>query len=223
MTFSAGVPTVWLGAAAITWRERKLRFSTLAAARHRRLGLSAGDDADRFEDDYGIEVRACLGHDRDEPGRHRRAAQGASMRDAEPAALRAVKAKQGRAFPASISRSSMPRARSCPGTATAFGDLMVRGPWIASAYFKRAPGSALQRRLVPDRRCRDHRRRRLHQDHRPLQGRDQERRRMDQLDRAREHRGRPSRRRRGGGDRRASIRNGASGRCSSCMKRAARR
>ena len=181
-------------------RENKRRFSTLKRARGRRLGLSAGADRDLRG---GLRRRgaACLGHDRDEPGRHRRAAQGQASRAPSRRPRRASKrSRAARMFGVDL-KIVDGEGSELPWDGIAFGDLLVRGPWIAGAYFKE-PASPLRRRLVPDRRRRDHRSRRLHPDHRPLQGRDQERRRMDQLDRAREHRRRPSRRRRGGGDRR---------------------
>ena len=70
---------------------------------------------------------------------------------------------------------------------------MVRGPWVVSQYFKGEGGDPLvarrrRPRLVSDRRRRRDRRRRLHADHRPLEGRHQVGRRMDRLDRPREHR-----------------------------------
>ena len=49
-----------------------------------------------------------------------------------------------------------------PWDGTSFGDLLVRGPWILREYFKGEGGNPLKTdddgaRLVPDRRCRDHR------------------------------------------------------------------
>ena len=69
------------------------------------------------------------------------------------------------------------------------------------------------RRLVSDRRRRHDRRRRLHADHRPQQGRDQVGRRMDRLDRPREHRDGASVGGDGGVHRRAGTPSGTSGRC----------
>ena len=91
-----------------------------------------------------------------------------------------------------------------PWDGSRLGDLQVRGPWVVKGYFKGEGGERqfARRRLVPDRRRRHHRRRRLHADHRPLEGRDQVGRRMDQLDRPGERRHGASGRRRGRGDRR---------------------
>ena len=121
---------------------------------------------------------------------------------------------------ASISRSSMARGASCRGTARVRRSPGA-GPVDRERLLQRAR-LAPARRLVPHRRRRDDRSRRLHQDHRPLQGRDQERRRVDQLDRAREHRRGAPRRRRGGRHRHQGTRNGTSGRCWSCSAARAR-
>ena len=77
-----------------------------------------------------------------------------------------------------------------------------------------------RRRLLRHRRRRHHRPARLHADHRPLQGRDQVRRRMDFLDRPGEPRGRPSQGGRGRGDRRRAS---EMGRAAAAGRRAARR
>ena len=69
------------------------------------------------------------------------------------------------------------------------------------ALFQGRRGRDRRRQLVRHRRRRRAPSRRDDADHRPLEGRDQVGRRVDQLDRARECRGRLPRRRRGGGDR----------------------
>ena len=104
----------------------------------------------------------------------------------------------------------------------------VRRPARARAVGDRRATSArttstARRRLVSDRRRRHHRPRRLHAHHRPQQGRDQVGRRMDQLDRPREHRDGASGGRGGGVHRRARIRSGTSGRCSRRASARARR
>ena len=82
--------------------------------------------------------------------------------------------------------------KELPWDGKAFGDLLVRGPWISSQYFAGEGGDPLRRDeqagLVPDRRCGHARPRRVHADHRSLEGRDQVRRRVDQLHRPGERR-----------------------------------
>ena len=73
------------------------------------------------------------------------------------------------------------------------------GPGGIESLFPRRYQHPRRRRLFRHRRRRHHRPAWLHADHRPLQGRDQVRRRMDFLDRSGKSRGRTSR---GGGSRR---------------------
>ncbi len=106
------------------------------------------------------------------------------------------------------------RRRRCRGTASPSATCMVRGHWVCERYF----GAAAGRRWTPEGwfatgDVATHRRRRLHGDHRPLQGRDQVRRRMDQLDPAGEHRRRPSRAWPRPPSSPRSTRNGTSARC----------
>ncbi len=70
------------------------------------------------------------------------------------------------------------------GAAT--GEIEVRGPWIARAYFQRGGSGEIRRRLAAHRRHRARRPGRLGDDHGPLEGRDQVRRRVDLVSRARE-------------------------------------
>ena len=83
----------------------------------------------------------------------------------------------------------------------------------ARLLWRRRRGAVRRGRLVRHRRCRPYRPERLHADHRPRQGRHQVGRRMDFDHRPREPGRRPSRRRRGRGDRRAAFADGTSGRC----------
>jgi fatty-acyl-CoA synthase len=73
------------------------------------------------------------------------------------------------------------------------GELMVRGPWVVDKYFKSEGGDPLVKDAeghgwFPTGDVADDRPERLHADHRPLEGRHQVGRRMDRLDRPREHR-----------------------------------
>ena len=73
VTVSAGVPTVWQGL--LTHVEANdLKLQHHAPHDHRRLGLPAGDDA-RLPAALRRAGAARLGHDRDEPARHRLHAQ----------------------------------------------------------------------------------------------------------------------------------------------------
>jgi fatty-acyl-CoA synthase len=183
VTFSAGVPTVWLGL--LTYmKTNDLKFSSF---KRTVIGGSACPPAmmKTLQDDYGVEVIHAWGMTEMSPlgtlsrltsgpgdlrrrhGHHRRRGQVTAM---------------GR------------RERRQPGGARAVGDQQLLQP-------ARVPAGQRGRRarLVPDRRRGDHRRRGLHADHRPQQGRDQVRRRVDQLDRPGEHRHGPPGRARGRG------------------------
>ena len=62
------------------------------------------------------------------------------------------------------------------------GELQVRGPWVARAYYGEDDRRRqVPRRLAAHRRHRGDRRARLHRDHRPREGRDQVGRRVDLL------------------------------------------
>ena len=88
--------------------------------------------------------------------------------------------------------------KELPWDGKTFGRLKVSGPAVSKAYFRVDTDILDDDRLLRYRRRRDHRCAWLHADHRPLQGRDQVRRRMDFLDRSGKSRGRTSR---GGGSR----------------------
>ena len=98
----------------------------------------------------------------------------------------ALRATQGRPVP--VRRAAPRRRRRRRGAVgrRSTGEIEVRGPWIASAYYRDDDREPLRRRLAAHRRHRPRRPRRLGRDHRPLQGRHQVRRRVDLLGRARE-------------------------------------
>jgi fatty-acyl-CoA synthase len=60
----------------------------------------------------------------------------AKHREAPAAAILALKARQGRAIPGVDMKIVDGEGKELPWDGTAFGDLMVRGWWVASAYFK---------------------------------------------------------------------------------------
>ena len=89
-----------------------------------------------------------------------------------------------------------------PWDGETMGGLQVRGPWVAARCHDLAAGADKwsNRRLVSHRRRGEHRRRGLRQDHRPHQGPDQVRRRVDQFGRSGSCSGRTPGDRRGRGD-----------------------
>jgi acyl-CoA synthetase (AMP-forming)/AMP-acid ligase II len=141
VTASAGVPTVWLALLAYM-KEHKLRFGTLASVV---VGGSACPPAmiDTFQNEYGVACRHAWGMTEMSPlgtfyspkNRH----------DALPAqALRAMACKQGRAIYGVQMKIVDGAGRELPRDGSAFGDLLVRGPWVLREYFKGDGGSPLR-------------------------------------------------------------------------------
>ena len=144
-----------------------------------------------------------LGHDRDEPGRLDRLRSSRVARARASRTRSTLKSKQGWApFGVEMKIIDDEDKRAAVGRQDASaGSRCAAPPWSQSLFQGRGRRDPRRGRLLRHRRRRDHRPRRLHADHRPRQGRHQVGRRVDLLDRHREFRRRPSRRRRGRGDR----------------------
>ena len=212
--FSLGVPTVWLGFFKYIEDNPDLDLSAIKLERVV-IGGSAAPRAivEKFRDTFDVFVIHAWGMSETSP----LATIGNLLpkhRDLPRADQVSIQTKQGRAIYGVELKIVDEDGTPLPHDGSAAGDLMVRGPWVTSGYFKAEGGERARRAgLVRDRRRRHHRFRRLRPDHRPLEGRDQVRRRVDQLDRSRKHRGRASRRsrrRRSSGCRIRSGRNGRS-------------
>ena len=133
VTKSAGVPTVWMGLLNYV-KSNNLKFSKFTETI---IGGSACPPAmiESFERDYGVTVVHAWGMTELSPlgsmcrlrEKHRRLT---------PAEQFAVKVKQG----ASIFGVEMQivdgDGKVLPHDGKAFGDLMVRGPWIVERYFR---------------------------------------------------------------------------------------
>jgi fatty-acyl-CoA synthase len=127
------VPTVWLGLLQYL-ASTGHRFSTL---KRTIIGGSACPPALKrtLEQDYGIDVRHAWGMTEMSPlgsvGRLK--AKHGSLSDAEREALTN---KQGRA-PFGVDLKIVGGdGGELPWDGTAFGDLLVKGPWVTSAYFR---------------------------------------------------------------------------------------
>ena len=141
VTMSAGVPTVWQGL--LTHVEANdLKFSTM---RRTVIGGSACPPAmmDAFEDKLRRPGDPRLGHDRAEPDGHGGHSSRASMRAW-------TRRSAGRCRPsraASLYGIDMKivgeDGDELPRDGKASGELMVRGPWVISAYFKGEGGDPL--------------------------------------------------------------------------------
>ena len=132
VTFSAGVPTVWMGLLAHLQKTGE-RLTTL-----KRLvtGGSACPPAlaDAFERDYGVDVIHAWGMSETSPlGTIFAPLPGF---DALPAAeQRALKLKQGRPVPGLQIRIVDDQGAELPWDGHTFGNLQARGPWVIQRYF----------------------------------------------------------------------------------------
>ena len=135
VTFSAGVPTVWAGLIQYL-RENKLRLTTLERTV---IGGAACPPAmiRALEDEFGIEVDHAWGMTEMSPlgslckPKEKHLAASAEER-------RALQEKQGR-VPFGVDWKIVDgEGRELPWDGKAFGDLMVRGPWVIGDYYKSA-------------------------------------------------------------------------------------
>ena len=134
VTVTAGVPTVWMGAAAGARQEpRQVRPESPERDRLRRQRRVAGADSRPAGAPRPV-AAACLGHDRDDAARHGllgsfvprgRAVRGAAAHTARgkgvPQALVEIRARTDEGF--------------APWDGKTMGELEVRGPWVAASYY----------------------------------------------------------------------------------------
>jgi 3-(methylthio)propionyl---CoA ligase len=141
VTFSGGVPTVWL-ALLQYMAETNHRFTTL---KRTVIGGSACPPAmiRAFEVDHGVEVLHAWGMTEMSP-LGTVCQLKAAHRDASLEETLAVKNKQGRAIYGVDLKIVDGAGEDLPWDGKAFGDLMVRGPWIAKGYFKGEGGDPLR-------------------------------------------------------------------------------
>jgi 3-(methylthio)propionyl---CoA ligase len=141
VTVTAGVPTVWLGL--LTYMKGNgLKFSTLRRAI---VGGSAAPPAmiRQFEEEFGVDCQHAWGMTEMSPlgtlitlkTKH------ADMSEETRFELRC---KQGRTIYGVEMKIVDGEARELPRDGKAFGDLLVRGPWITNGYFKDEGGSPLR-------------------------------------------------------------------------------
>ncbi len=140
VTFTAGVPTVWL-ALLQHMQANKLKLSTVKYAV---IGGSAAPPAmiEAFDKEFGVEVLHAWGMSEMSPlgtvnhpkAKHAKLSAGDML---------AVRLKQGRP-PFGVDMKIIDGAgKELPRDGKAFGDLLVRGPWITSGYFKGEGGEIL--------------------------------------------------------------------------------
>jgi fatty-acyl-CoA synthase len=146
VTFSAGVPTVWLGLINYA-QQNKLKFSTF---RRTVIGGSACPPAmmDTLIDEFGVQVVHAWGMTEMSPlgtacgllERHTHL-----PREEQRKVLR----KQGHAIYGVDMRIVDDEGQELPWDGKTYGHLQVRGPWVISSYFKHEGGEVLDRGWFP--------------------------------------------------------------------------
>jgi fatty-acyl-CoA synthase len=140
VTMSAGVPTVWQGLLAHV-EANALKFSTM---RRTVIGGSACPPAmlRAFQERYGVRVIHAWGMTELSPVGTVCALKPRHLAlDAEQQL--AVQAKQGRAVFGVEMKIVGDAGQALPHDGKSSGELMVRGPWIISSYFKSEGGNPL--------------------------------------------------------------------------------
>jgi fatty-acyl-CoA synthase len=141
VTCSAGVPTVWQGLLAHT-EANNLRFSTM---RRTVIGGSACPPSmlRLFQDKYGVQVLHAWGMTEMSP-LGTVATFKEKHRDLPEDKRLALQYKQGRVIYGVDMKIVDASGQDLPWDGVAFGDLLVRGPWILREYFKQEDGSPLR-------------------------------------------------------------------------------
>lgn len=141
VTCSAGVPTIWLGLLAHV-KANQLRFSSLQRTV---IGGSACPPAmiRTFEDDFGVRVLHAWGMTEMSPLGTVNTLKASQL--GLPAEERhAIQNKQGRVIFGVDMKIVDDAGEELPRDGKAFGNLLVRGPWVCSGYFKGEGGNPLR-------------------------------------------------------------------------------
>ncbi len=140
VTFAAGVPTVWQMMLS-HMQAGQLRFSTL---KRTVIGGSACPPAmiTAFNDQYGVEVLHAWGMTEMSPLGTVCTLKN-SHQDLSDQEKMKVRLKQGRGIYGVDMKIVDPDGKELPWDGKAFGDLLVKGPWIISDYFKSQDASPL--------------------------------------------------------------------------------
>ena len=141
VTITAGVPTVWLGLLGYM-KQNGLRFSTLRRAV---VGGSAAPPAmiREFQEDFGVDCQHAWGMTEMSPLGTFNTTK--SKHDALSADERfQVRCNQGRAIFGVAMKIVDGDGKELPRDGKAFGDLLVKGPWVTRGYFKGEGGDPLR-------------------------------------------------------------------------------
>jgi fatty-acyl-CoA synthase len=140
VTVSAGVPTVWQGLLAYV-EANNLKFSTM---RRTVIGGSACPPAmlRMFQDKYGVQVLHAWGMTEMSP-LGTACTLKEKHRELSPEERLKVQYKQGRVIFGVDMKIVGDDGGDLPWDGKAFGDLLVRGPWVVREYFKGDGGNPL--------------------------------------------------------------------------------
>ena len=140
VTITAGVPTVWLGLIEYMKSSGK-QFSHLDSVV---IGGSAAPLSmiKDLEEEFGVSVMQAWGMTEISPIGTNGRLKG-KYRDLPADERRAIKTAQGRAKFGVDLKIVDDEGRQLPHDGTAAGELLVRGPWVAQAYFKDKDASKL--------------------------------------------------------------------------------
>ena len=186
VTFSAGVPTIWLGLL------QQLRMSGERLRTLKRLVIAGSACPQLLMEalgEHGVEVQQAWGMTETSPLVTYNTPVPATAHLSPQDALR-LRLKQGRAIYGTDIRIVDGIGAELPWDGVAFGDLQARGHWVCRAYLNRGEDGAADAEgwlNTGDVATID--RQRLCGNGRSLEGRHQVRRRVDQLHSAGEHRG----------------------------------
>ena len=139
VTVACGVPTVWLG----LLQHLRSSGQKLTSVKRIMTGGSAAPPLliEAFGAEYGVAVEHGWGMTELSPVGTYNAPKMAQAGLTGDAAVQHM-LKQGRVLPGIDMKIVDGEGRELPWDGVAFGDLMVRGPWVASAYYGDPPGSA---------------------------------------------------------------------------------
>ncbi len=140
VTVTAGVPTIWLGLLNYL-KQNNLKFSTVNRTV---IGGSACPPAmiESFEQDYGVRVMHAWGMTETSPLGTGCAFKAKHMK-MSVTERRKLQAKQGRVVYGVDMKIVDSAGNTLPQDGKAFGNLLVKGPWIVREYYKNEGASPL--------------------------------------------------------------------------------
>lgn len=140
VTFTAGVPTVWLG----LLQYLRASGERLHTVQRIMTGGSAAPPLliEAFRDEYGVRLEHGWGMTELSPVGTYNAPKTQQLGLSKDEAAKHM-LKQGRILPGIDMKIVDSQGKELPWDGVAFGDLKVKGPWIASAYYREPENSAV--------------------------------------------------------------------------------